>query len=99
MLVGGGELTGLRDYWIFNLLDFGLEVSFFFGCAEDCAGVLCVCLCGAGRANVHVMDLALAMSGAPSLGGVRGLGTHRDDIFVAFAESLESAGVVTGAQV
>jgi hypothetical protein len=28
-----------------NLLDFGLEVLFFFGCALDCAGVLCVVLC------------------------------------------------------
>jgi hypothetical protein len=25
-----------------NLLDFGLEVLFFFGCALDCAGVFCV---------------------------------------------------------
>lgn len=32
-----------------NALDFGLEMLFFFGCALDCAGGLCVRLymCGA----------------------------------------------------
>lgn len=32
-----------------DVLDFGLEVLFFFGCALDCAGVFCVRLVRAAR--------------------------------------------------
>ena len=65
-----------------TLLDFGLEVLFFLGCALDRAGLFCVFL-------FFVYIYSAAVCGI--IDGWVGLTTYGNDIFVAFAERLESA--------